>query len=203
MSSPTIILHRVNNSDTLKDVPTRFGVEIDLRSSGNDIILNHEPFQSGELFKDYLKHYQHNTLILNIKEAGIESEVIRLVQEYNINNYFLLDCEFPYIYRATREGINQIAIRYSEDESIETVKNYKGLANWVWVDTNTCLPINYEITQSLQGFKTCLVCPERWGRPKSITPYATQMKGLNWQPTAIMTSKQHASLWESIYGITN
>ena len=42
--------------------------------------------------EDYLDEYRHGTLILNIKEAGIEDEVLSLVrQRPQIKSYFLLD----------------------------------------------------------------------------------------------------------------
>ena len=39
------IRHRVNDIDSLIRTPKNMGVEIDIRSSGDDIILNHDPFQ--------------------------------------------------------------------------------------------------------------------------------------------------------------
>ena len=38
-----IIIHKVNSLNKLKTIPLRFGVEIDVRSYGSNIILNHEP----------------------------------------------------------------------------------------------------------------------------------------------------------------
>ena len=79
----------------------------------------------GELLVNYLDEYQHGTLILNIKVAGIEDDVLRLVRERpKVKSYFLLDVEFPYIYRSAMLGESSIAIRFSEGESIETVKKY-------------------------------------------------------------------------------
>jgi hypothetical protein len=114
-----------------------------------------------------------------------------------------LDVEFPYIYRASRLGIRDIAIRYSEDESIENVLKYKDKVDWVWIDTNTQLPFNDDIVQKLSGMKTCLVCPERWGRPQDIAAYAQKMKELNFKPTAIMTALDHVDTWKMAMGSTN
>ena len=83
-----IIVHRVNSIKMLKKIPINFGVEIDLRAYQSKIILNHEPFKSGDLLENYLSAYNNGTLILNIKESGIEDEVIRLVKLYNIKSYF-------------------------------------------------------------------------------------------------------------------
>ena len=46
---------------------------------------------------------QKGTLILNIKESGIEQNVLKLVKRYKIKSYFLLDVEFPYIFKTLDE----------------------------------------------------------------------------------------------------
>ena len=191
-----IVIHRVNKIEDLRELDRCFGAEIDVRVWGSKLILNHEPFKEGEFLHDYLQEYQHGLLVLNIKEVGIEDEVLRLVRQRNIPSYFLLDVEFPYIYRASRQGERAIAIRYSEDESIETVLKYKEKVDWVWIDTNTMLPLDEAITQQLEGFSTCLVCPERWGRPEDISTYRRQLSGIPYLPTAVMTSKACAQDWK-------
>src|SRR3954469_7492854 len=117
MSSPTIVIHRLNERTRLKTLPYHFGAEVDIRAEGSALILNHDPFKGGEKFSDWLEDYQHGLLVLNIKEAGIESEVIRLVEARGLTEFFLLDVEFPFIYRASRLGERRIALRYSEDEA--------------------------------------------------------------------------------------
>ena len=82
------IAHRVNTIKELKKVPKEYGVEVDLRDFENRLILQHDPFKDGEDFEEYLKYYNHGTIILNIKSESIEHKVIELVKKYNINNYF-------------------------------------------------------------------------------------------------------------------
>lgn len=191
-----IIIHRINTIAGLKNIPTRFGVEIDIRAEGSKLILNHEPFETGELFADWLENYRHGTLVLNIKEAGIESEVLAMVRKKKLTSYFLLDVEFPYLYRASRSGEKNIAIRYSEEEPIETVELYKGKVDWVWIDTFTKLPLDRANVEKLKGFKTCLVCPERWQRPSDIAVYRGEMKRLKFNLDAVMTALPHSKDWE-------
>ena len=192
-----IIIHRVNKIKKLKKIPSHFGVEIDIRSFKSKLILNHEPFMSGDSFDIFLREYHHGTLVLNIKEAGIEDEVLKMVRSNSqIKSYFLLDVEFPYIYRASRNGERHIAIRYSEDESIDTVIKYKELVDWVWIDTNTILPINNDNKNTLQLFNTCLVCPERWGRDDDIKLYIEKIKELDFRLNAVMTSMKNVRYWE-------
>ena len=176
-------------------MPTRYGLEVDIRSSGSHLVLQHEPFQPGEKFEDWLSQYHHGVLVLNIKEAGLESEAIRLAQLGGVKDFFLLDVEFPYLYRASRSGEKRIAVRFSEDESIRTVEKYQGLVNWVWIDTLTELPIGETTIPLLRSFRSCLVCPERWGRPEDIAGYAERMKRMSYLPDAIMTSLRCIPTW--------
>lgn len=190
-----IIAHRINTSKELLRIPKDWGVEIDLRAAGSELILNHDPFKGGERFADYLTEYQHGLLVLNIKEAGIESEVLRLVRARGVREFFLLDVEFPYLYRASRQGERAIAVRYSEDEPIELALRYKGKVDWVWIDTISHLPLSLKSVEQLRGYKTCLVCPERWGRPQEISEYRRAMAGINFQPDAVMTTRGHDLEW--------
>lgn len=142
-------------------------------------------------------------VVFNTKEAGYESRIIALAEKYGVKKeqYFLLDVEYPYMYRATRkEGIREIAVRYSEGEPIEFVeaqmKDGSPLLDWVWIDTNTKLPLDAEVVKRLTPFKTCLVCPERWGRPEDIVSYKNKIQELNLKLTAVMTAENYIPLWE-------
>ena len=83
-----IIAHRINKLSQLKVLPKKYGSEIDLRSFGSNIILNHDPYKTGDKLEDYLSNYNHGTLIFNIKESGLEFEVIKLAKKYKIKNFF-------------------------------------------------------------------------------------------------------------------
>lgn len=191
-----IVHHRINTIDELSKVPNHHGVEIDVRGFGQKLVLNHEPLVDGDELAEYLKHFYHRFIIFNIKEAGIEDRVHALAAQHNVRDYFLLDVEFPYIYRAARAGERRIALRYSEDECIDTVMKYKGMVDWVWIDTNTKLPLNETVVEQLHGLKTALVCPERWGRPQDIRVYIEKMKSLDFHPDLVMASRSFVEFYE-------
>ena len=136
-----VIIHRVNTVKKLINIPNYFGTEIDIRTQGSKIILNHDPYKKGENFEDFLSEYNHGTLILNIKEDGIEDEVLSKVKKAKIKSFFLLDVEFPYIYKSIKKKQKNISIRFSEKESIETAKIMVNRFKWLWIDTVTKLPI--------------------------------------------------------------
>lgn len=194
------IAHRINSIAKLADVPEDWGVEIDVRhdNRNNQLYLNHDP-GTGDDLEDYLKNFHHRFVVFNIKEAGIEQRCIDLAAQYGIpkENFFLLDVEFPYLYRASRkEGVRKIAVRYSEAEPIEMTLAQKGLVDWVWIDTNTKLPLDANVVHKLSGFKTCLVSPDRWGRPQDIPAYRKQMDNLGFKLDAVMVGLEHKHLWE-------
>lgn len=205
-----IYAHRVNTLEKLALVPKHFGVEIDIRGLGGQMLLNHDPLQDGVTYvalEDFLGEYVRlgltGGIIFNTKEAGYEKRILDLANQYGVSDgSYLLDVEFPYLYRATRkEGVRAIAVRYSEAEPIESVEaqiiDGKPVLDWVWIDTNTKLPLDASVVCRLKPFKTCLVCPERWGRPQDIALYIEKMKELNFSPTAVMTSLEEAPKWEA------
>ncbi|MEN9880951.1 MAG: hypothetical protein RLZZ308_134 [Candidatus Parcubacteria bacterium] len=204
-----IIVHRVNTIERLKTINPKYGVEIDIRGYGEKLLLNHDPIQDPSLHDDlesYLKVFSERGMtfiVFNTKEAGYESKIIELAEKYTIpkSNYFLLDVEYPYMYRATRkEGVREIAVRYSEGEPVEyaeaQTKDGQPLLDWVWIDTNTQLPLNEDIVKRLKSFKTCLVCPERWGRPEDISLYRAKITELGMSLNAVMTAEKYIPLWE-------
>ena len=65
-----IIKHRITTVKDLMDLP-KVGAEIDIRSFTNELIINHNSFEVGTKLKEWLKFYDHNFIIFNIKEEGI------------------------------------------------------------------------------------------------------------------------------------
>jgi hypothetical protein len=195
-----LIAHRVNTVEDLLALPPGVGVELDLRDSGNDLILQHDPFASGEKFEDLLKVYKdRGTLILNIKSERIESRVIELIKKYKVSNYFFLDSSFPMIVQLSKTGERNIAVRFSEYESLESVLCLAGKIDWVWVDCFTKLPIDKRIFSILKenGFKLCLVSPELQGRADDILPYKEYLKKEGIIFDAICTKIKNFSLWQT------
>ncbi len=190
-----IIAHRINTIKKLQKIPKKYGVEIDIRFFKNKLVLSHDPYKSGDCFKKYLSKYNHSLLVANIKESGIEDEVIREIKKRNIKEYFLLDVEFPYLYKASRKGFKNIAIRFSEEEPIEIIKNYTKKLHYVWIDTFTKFPINKNNKKILDKFHKCLVSPDRWNRPKDIKKYIKIIKKNKIRIDSVMTSYTNIKHW--------
>jgi hypothetical protein len=161
------ISHRRNTIEELKATPSEYGVEVDIRSNNGRLMIHHDALKEGEDFEGWLKHYHHKTLILNVKEEGLEDRLIELMQQHHITDYFFLDQSFPFLIKWARLGERNSAVRVSEFESIETALTLKGKIDWVWVDCFNYFPLSNSDAKRLQnaGFKLCLVSPELQGKP--------------------------------------
>ncbi len=193
------IAHRVNTIEELKQIPNEYGVELDLRDFADRLVLQHDPFKDGEDFEEYLKHYNHGTMILNIKSERIEHKVLELIQKYNIKKYFFLDSSFPMIYLLSKTGEKNIALRFSEFEGIDTILSMTGKVEWIWVDCFSKLPINYEIYKLLKnnGFKFCLVSPELQGQNEKLASYKQYLQNEGIVFDAICTKIYNIEKWNS------
>lgn len=175
-----LVKHRVNTIELLKKTPKNIGVEIDIRSNGEDLILHHEPFSKGISFNDWLKFYEHSFIILNVKEEGLEEKVLLKMKENNVKDFFFLDQSFPFLIKTVTNNEKRTAVRFSEFESIETVINLSGMAEWVWIDCFNKNPIDKftaDLLRDKYGFKLCFVSPELQGKEiEYVKEYIYQIK---------------------------
>lgn len=192
------IAHRINTIAELKKLPEEYGVELDLRDDLNGrIYISHNPFEAGEDFEAYCKEYRHGTMILNIKSERIEHEVLTLMEKYQIRNYFFLDSSFPMIKLLTDMGVKQVALRFSELEGLDTIRNMAGRAQWVWVDCFTKIPIDRESFKELKalGYKLCFVSPELEGQEEKLAEYKEYIREQGIVFDSVCTKSYHIKDW--------
>ena len=161
-----IIRHRRNTVAELEATEHGYGIEVDIRSFGDALVTHHEPFVKGPLFDDRLQSFHHKTLILNVKEEGLEDRVLDLMRKHGITDFFFLDQSFPFLVKTAGTGEKRCAVRVSEFESIETAMSLAGKVDWIWVDCFTRFPLAHASAARLMdaGFKLCIVSPELQGR---------------------------------------
>ena len=193
-----IIKHRVNNLNNLKNTPKKFGVEIDVRSYKNKLILNHEPFLNGENFDEYLNQFDHRFLIINVKEEGIEKRIFQLIKYFKIKNYFFLDSTIPFSLKMNK--IKNKSLRISDIENVNFNSSKIKSFNWVWVDyLNERYSLKKKELSILKKLKIklCLVSPELVNNkfhPKILFDF---IKIYNFVPDAICTKK--TNYWDKIF----
>lgn len=193
-----LIAHRRNTVSELLATDPKYGIEVDIRSEGGRLIIHHDPCVVGEFFDEWIRVYRHGTLILNVKEEGLEARLIALMQTEGITDYFFLDQSFPFLVKWSKAGEQRCAVRVSEFESIETALTLAGKVDWVWVDCFTHFPLSEQDAKRLKeaGFKICLVSPELQGRDANaeIPLLALLLKERNILADAVCTKRP--DLWE-------
>jgi hypothetical protein len=166
--------HRVN---TLEPGDSSLGIEFDVREGpGGTILVTHDPWTSGPELATFLAAHRHTFYIVNIKCEGIEYEVLRLLKDANIENFFLLDCSFPMIHKLSLKGETRLALRFSEYEEF---RRMQGRAQWVWVDVFSRIPLGPKDCDELHalGYKLCLVSPELQQQPEKLETYKQVLEG--------------------------
>lgn len=156
-----------------------FGIETDIRDHCGDIIISHDPYISGEVFRlsELFQHYNFlkssAKLALNIKSSGIGLALQNLIQKFHIENYFVFDMALPDAIYYTKIGLNV----YDRVSEIEPAILDKMAITGLWIDQfwNNWYPLNQH--DNYRGRPRCVVSPELhkredyltyWGRLKSL-----------------------------------
>ena len=158
--------HRINTIKQLKEIPSKYGIEIDLRNRLNHIVISHDPFDDGVNFEKFLNFFNHKFIILNIKSEGIEEKVIKILKRKRINNFFFLDTSFPFIIKYSKYLTKKFAIRISDYESYETVFKLSKSFKWIWLDCFKRFIISMKTIKKIKnkGYKICIVSPNLHNR---------------------------------------
>jgi hypothetical protein len=198
-----IISHRRNTLEELAATPRKYGVEVDIRSYGQMLVVHHDPFVEGVLFEKWLSAYSHDLLILNVKEEGLETQLIKVMESFQIVNFFFLDQSFPFLIKHSKQGERRCAVRVSEFESIRTALTLAGMVDWVWVDCFSNFPLSHDDANLLKeaGFKICIVSPELQGRDANleIVRLAELLKERSISVDAVCTKRP--DIWERLQGL--
>ena len=195
-----IIIHRCNTINHLRSIPKKYGVEIDIRSYKDQLVLHHDPFvKDAETFHDWINHFEHESIILNVKEEGLEEKLIKIMKDYEIDKYFFLDQSFPFLVKYANKGHSKSAIRFSEFESIDTVLSLEGKIEWVWVDYFSHFPLKKKESYLLhnKGFNICLVSPELQGFNPEVEIIKLQNSIKNNDIIFDTVCTKYPLLWES------
>lgn len=196
-----LIAHRRNTIEELIATPVNYGIEVDIRSYGDRLVIHHDPFEQGESFEAWLAFYNHGTLILNVKEEGLEARLIELMEIYRISDFFFLDQSFPFLVKWSKLGEIRCAVRISEFESINTALKLSRKIGWVWIDCFNHFPLNKNEALKLKdaGFKLCLVSPElhEVKADEVIKQFIVAIRENAINPDAVCTKRP--DLWEAYF----
>ncbi len=195
-----IYRHRVNTVDELEGTSPALGIEFDLRSDGDRVIVTHDPFTSGPTIEEFFPHIGQRPCIFNVKCEGIEERVMSLAKTHGIEDYFFLDLSIPAAVKLTKKGETRMGVRYSEIEPIEGALAWAGKAQWAWVDCFTDFPLDETAWKKLaDAFRVCLVSPELQGHGvDAIAPAKTRLANRVYHAAC----SKRPDLWNELRGAT-
>lgn len=137
-----IFLHRQNDPKNIQ-FNNIDGIEIDIRSLGSYLIVNHDRFYSTDFenidrcicLKDVAKYLRDYTVIVNVKESGLEEQISDILDEHGIRYYFL-DSQIPDIVRLCKQDRyrSKFILRVSDFESINYNLFEHCKPEYVWAD---------------------------------------------------------------------
>jgi len=115
-----------------------FGVELDVRDEGSEIVVSHDMANSKNktLLENVFELYrsigcERCRLALNIKADGLSEEIDKLIRDYSVLNYFTFDMSIPELIRYKLVGMNYFS-RRSEFEPATILED--GAAG-IWLDS--------------------------------------------------------------------
>jgi hypothetical protein len=161
-----VVAHRRNRPDELAATPAGLGIEMDIRSYGDRLVVTHEPFDPGVDLEEWLDAYAHAFLVANVKEEGLEPAVEAALAARGIDRWAYLDQSFPFLVKTLRRGENRCMVRVSEYEAAATALSLRPAPGWVWLDSFTGrLPAREDLAAlAAAGLQVMLVSPELQGR---------------------------------------
>ena len=146
-----------------------FGTETDLRDLDGEIVVSHDPPRSDsgiisfvQLLEMFCAYDPTLPLALNIKADGLQKPVAKLLQAWNINNYFLFDMSVPDLLVSQRANL----ICYTRQSEFENIPSLYERAKGVWMDEffDPWISIDSIKGHIDNGKEVCIVSPELHGR---------------------------------------
>jgi glycerophosphoryl diester phosphodiesterase len=147
-----------------------FGTETDIRDNGGNLVISHDMASNNAmLVEEFLDIYRscgkRLHLALNIKADGLQTELKRLLFEYEVEDYFVFDMAVP-------DGLlyaRQKFVTFTRHSEFESTPSYYDLAQGVWLDEF----LDHWITDAVieehleAGKSICIVSPELHNRINS------------------------------------
>ena len=143
-----------------------FGIETDLRDADKKIVVSHDMADEGCLtFEDLVKLYSElncsSFLALNIKSDGLAEEVSKILNKYEVINYFCFDMSVPDTLAYRKNKLNFFC-RYSE---LEPFIPFQEERLGVWFDAFGINEVDVvKANTNANNEYACLVSPELHGR---------------------------------------
>jgi glycerophosphoryl diester phosphodiesterase len=145
-----------------------FGTETDVRDRGGELVIAHDMATTEDMrLEQFLEIYGKCGLPLafNIKADGLAAMLHRLLERFQVENYFVFDCAVPDL----REHLKKSKRVYTRMSEVEVAPAWMNEAHGVWLDAFDSDWFGTDVVQSIldRERKVCVVSSELHGREPS------------------------------------
>jgi len=150
----------------IKAFDSGYGIETDIRDDRGQLVISHDMSTGTELtLSEFFKLLKGRNLpvAINIKSDGLVIPLKKLVEEYQIQNYFTFDMSFAESRRYVKANLNPLISLSEFQPKFERINEYHG----VWLDAfegEWYSPDNVHYWANTSK-TVCIVSPELHGRP--------------------------------------
>lgn len=150
-----------------------FGTETDFRDLNGTLVISHDipslkmqdVITADDFFNLYKSIGNNLPLALNIKADGLQEKLLQLINEYEIENYFVFDMSIPDTIGYLKKGLKT----FTRQSEYEEYPAFLDQSEGIWMDEFNKHWISHEaIKKHIQNDKkVCIVSPELHKRDKS------------------------------------
>tara|TARA_Y100001958_G_C21008364_1_gene389411 strand:+ start:117 stop:731 length:615 start_codon:yes stop_codon:yes gene_type:complete len=198
------IAHRQNKLVKLQNLKklSFCGIELDLRTFSNNIILQHDPFKKGLNFFSNYKLLKNFFLIIDIKSSGISQRIINFLRKKKAN-FLILNLSSPELMEMINKKFQKnLFLRYSFFENIDLKEKKFKKVNWVWVDFLNNNPITLKDYKYFKKNKKkiCLTSPDLAGLKKRyIKNYIFHLNKNKIKADMVCVKQKNLKIWKKYY----
>lgn len=140
-----------------------FGTETDIRDYKGELVISHDIADEKcisvkEMFEIYNKYDNDLPLALNIKADGLQVKLKELLEEYNLNNYFVFDMSVPDGLQYLKQNIKS----FTRESEYEKAPSFYDEACGIWLDEFQGHWITKEVVEKhiKNNKQICIVSPD-------------------------------------------
>ena len=197
------IAHRQNKLTALDKLKNSFfGLELDIRSSSKNVILDHDPFKKGLDFFKNLNLLKKFFLLIDVKSSGISVKICKSLKRKNIK-FLLLNLGHPELIEMINRGFaKNLFLRFSLYEKLDLSNKKLNQIKWVWVDFFESYKISSKEYSYLKKYKKkiCLTSPDLVGlKEDSIRKYIKYLNNNKIKVDMVCVKQKNVKVWKKLY----
>ena len=198
------IAHRQNNLKKIsqKQNSNFNGIEIDVRTSSKDIVINHDPFKKSLIFNKNLKILKNFFLIIDVKSSGICHKIYKTLKKNHKKFLFLNLIQSEFVDMVQAGCGKSLMIRFSSYENFNLKNNNFKQVRWVWFDFFDKHFISLREYLYLKRFnkKICLTSPDLLGFKDSLLKkFINHLNKNKIKVDMICAKKKKINIWKKFY----